>query len=355
VSVPAAPWLDDLEPHTIDDAVRRLADAAAGGSTVAIAAHIGPDGDALGAALALHLALSRRGARTLPTWGEEPLRVPSAYADLPGVDDLVAPSDLPADLDLLVTVDAASAGRLGALAHLLDRGIPTLVVDHHATNTRFGTVHLVAPRAAATVVIVDELLRRLEIPLDAELATCLYVGLVTDTGRFAHAPTDRAAMELGGRLIEAGAPHEELTRRLFGSRTVGELTLLARALGRLTFVPEARLVHAHVTADDLAEAGTGLEAAESIIDVVRTADVAEVAMVGRQDPATGAWRISLRADGATDVGTLAADLGGGGHTAAAGYTATASFADAVADVVTALHAAGERSAAVAASDVAAGG
>lgn len=331
-------WLDDVDPHTVDGAVARLRQAAERGSTVVIAAHIGPDGDALGAALALHLALSARGAKTAPTWGEEPLRVPAAYADLPGVDDLVAPSDIDAaEVDLLVSVDAASADRLGALQPLLDADVPTMVIDHHPTNTRFGDVHLVAPRAAATVVIVDELLRRLDVPLDVDIATCLYVGLVTDTGRFQHASTDRAAMELGGRLIEAGVPHEELTRRLFGTRTVGELTLLARALGRLTFVPEARLVHAFVTVADLEEAGAGLEAAEAIIDVVRTTDVAEVAVVAREDATADGWRVSLRSRGAVDVGRVAERLGGGGHDRAAGFTGRGTYEQLLERIVAAVR------------------
>jgi bifunctional oligoribonuclease and PAP phosphatase NrnA len=331
-------WLADLDPGALDEAVAQLRHAVAAGQRVAVAAHVGPDGDALGAALALHLALSRRGARTLPTWGEEPLRVPSAYADLPGVDDLVAPSDLPDDVELLVCVDVASADRLGSLRPWLDR-VPTVVIDHHPTNTRFGDVHLVAPRAAATVVVVDELLHRLEIPLDVDLATCLYVGLVTDTGRFQHASTDRAAMELGGRLLEAGVPHEELTRRLFGTRTVGELTLLARALSRVTFVPEASLVHAHVTADDLAEAGAGIEGAEAIIDVVRTADVADVAVVAREEPGGGSWRVSFRSNGGVDVARIAAAMGGGGHSRAAGFTATGPIDEVMARIVDAVRAA----------------
>jgi bifunctional oligoribonuclease and PAP phosphatase NrnA len=338
VTLPPAPWLADVDPSAVDEAVACLLRAAGTGATVVIAAHIGPDGDALGAALALHRALAARGAKTLPTWGEEPLRVPAAYADLPGVDDLVAPSDIDAaDVDLLVSVDAASASRLGALQPLLDADVPVVVVDHHPTNTRFGTVHLVAPRAAATVVIVDELLRRMGIDLDPEIATCLYVGLVTDTGRFQHATTDRAAMELGGRLIEAGAPHEELTRRLFGTRTVGELTLLARALGRLTFVPEVGVVHAHVTVEDLEEAGAGIEAAEAIIDVVRTTDVAEVALVAREDAGSDGWRVSLRSRGAVDVGRIAEGLGGGGHDRAAGFTGQGTYDEVLASVVAVLR------------------
>jgi bifunctional oligoribonuclease and PAP phosphatase NrnA len=331
-------WLADVDPPAIDDAILRLARAAREGRTIVSAAHIGPDGDALGACLALHAALRDLGADSIPTVGEEPLKVPAPLVDLPGIGDLRNPSALPApeDVDLLVTLDTANPERLGSVARLLDAGVPTIVMDHHASSTPFGTVRLVAPRAAATVLIVDELLRRLEVPLTVEVATCLYVGLVTDTGRFGHASTDRAAMELGGRLIDAGVPHAELTRRLYGTRSLGELRLLGRALDRLSFVPEVGLAHTHLTTDELAEAGASIEATEALIDVVRTADVAEVALVCK--PATdGSWRVSLRSRGAVDVGSLAEQLGGGGHAFAAGFTAVGEVDAVITAVVDALR------------------
>jgi bifunctional oligoribonuclease and PAP phosphatase NrnA len=343
VNAATAPgWLDDVDPEAIDEATGRLAQAAREGRTIVAAAHIGPDGDALGAALALHAALRDLGANSLPTVGEEPLKVPAPLVDLPGIGELVVPSSLPAaeDVDLLVTLDAASPDRLGSVAELVDAGVPTIVLDHHASARPFGTVRLVAPRAAATVLIVDELLRRLGTPLTVEVATCLYVGLVTDTGRFGHASTDRAAMELGGRLIEAGVAHDELTRRLFGTRSLGELRLLGRALDRLSFVPEVGLAHTHLTADELAEAGASIEATEALIDVVRTADVAEVAMVCK--PANdGSWRVSLRSRGAVDVGSVAEQLGGGGHAYAAGFTAEGDVDDVITVVVDTLRSTGE--------------
>ena len=332
------PWLGDFDPQVLDEAVHRLAACAHDGGRVVLAAHVGPDGDALGAALALHVALSNLGARTVPTVGEEPLKVPASLADLPGVRDLVTPSALPdpADVDLLVTLDAATPGRLGSISALLDAGIPTIVVDHHASSTAFGDLRLVSPNAAATVLIVDELLRRLDVPLTVELATCLYVGLVTDTGRFGHSSTDRAAMEFGGRLIDAGVEHAELTRRLYGTSSLGELRLLGRALERLTFVSEVSLVHTHLTREELAVAGASLEATESLIDVVRTADVAEVALVCKPAP-DGTWRASLRSDGGADVGVLAEQFGGGGHAFAAGFSASGPVEDVVAAVVDALR------------------
>jgi bifunctional oligoribonuclease and PAP phosphatase NrnA len=343
VSVTAAPgWLDDVDPHTVDEATSRLATAARSGETVVAAAHIGPDGDALGAALALHAALRDLGADSIPTVGEEPLKIPAPLVDLPGIGDLRVPSSLPPpeDVDLLVTLDAASPDRLGSVAGYLDAGVPTIVLDHHATATPFGSLRLVAPRAAATVLIVDELLRRLRIPLTVEIATCLYVGLVTDTGRFGHASTDRAAMELGGRLLDAGVAHDELTRRLYGTRSLGELRLLGRALDRLTFVPDVGLAHTHLTPDELAEVGASIEATEALIDVVRTADVAEVALVCKP-AADGSWRVSLRSRGGVDVGQVAELHGGGGHAYAAGFTTEGTVQDVVDGVVATLRTARE--------------
>ena len=313
-------WRSDLDPDALPAAVDRLEKVSRTGGTVVLACHVAPDGDALGAMLALHLALRKLGARSVPTWGEQPLRVPAPYADLPGVEDLVAPEDLPGDIDLFVTLDAASEERLGSVARLLETGVPTIVIDHHATNTGFGDVHLIAPSAAASVTMVEELVRRLGVHLGPEIATCLYVGLVTDTGRFQHANTDRDAMEMGGRLLEAGAPHEELGRRLFETRSLGELRVLGQALARVELVADVALAHTYVTAAELAEHGVGEDQLEGLVDLVRGVDVAEVAMVVKE--AWDGWRVSMRSKGTVDVGAVAEALGGGGHQRAAGFTAT---------------------------------
>jgi bifunctional oligoribonuclease and PAP phosphatase NrnA len=328
-------WRADLPPGSLDEAVEQLAEAGRDGQVVVLACHVSPDGDALGGMLALHLALRALGAASVPTWGEQPLRVPAPYADLPGVDDVVGAADLPKEIDLLVTLDAASEGRLGTVAPLLDQGIPTIVVDHHVTNTGFGDVRLVAPSAAATVTIVEELVRRLGVRIGPEIATCLYVGLVTDTGRFSHANTDRAAMELGGRLMEAGAPHEELGRRLFETRSLGELRVLGQALGRVELVGDVALAHTHVTAEELAEHGVGEDQLEGLVDLVRGVDVAEVAMVVKE--AWDGWRVSMRSKGRVDVGAIAESLGGGGHAQAAGFTASQGHQQVVEDVLACLR------------------
>jgi bifunctional oligoribonuclease and PAP phosphatase NrnA len=329
-------WQQALAPGAMAAAVDCRTEVASAGGTIVLACHVGPDGDALGATLALHLALKELGARSVPTWGEEPLRVPAPYFDLPGVEDLTAPSDLPRDPALLVTLDAASEERLGSVRSLLDTGVPTIVVDHHVTNTGFGDVKLVAPDAAATVTVIERLVHDLGVEVGPEIATCLYVGLVTDTGRFQHANTDRATMELAGRLIEAGAPHEELGRRLFDTRSLGEVTVVGRALARLEFVPDVALAHTYVSAVELDAAGVGIEQIEGLIDLVRSVDVAEVAMVAKE--AGDGWRVSLRSKGAVDVGAIAVRLGGGGHAYAGGYTSRVGVDEVVKELLEQLRA-----------------
>jgi len=336
--VTPTPWRSDIDDATWDAAVAWLRDAAGRGECAVIAAHVSPDGDTLGGVLALHLGLQRLGLVTVPTVGESPLKIPAALAELPGADDLLPPGALPppSEVDLLITVDAASPERLGRVATYLDAGVPCLVLDHHATSTGFGDQRLVAPSAAATVQIVAELLRAFDVTLDQSLATCLYAGLVTDTGRFGYPGTDRAVMALAGELLDAGVPHAELTAKLFDTRSLGELKLLGHALQRLNFTSEVALVHTYVTHDELADVGLGLEAVEAVIDVVRSADVAEVALVLKPAP-DGVWKGSLRSRGKVDVGALAARLGGGGHGRAAGFTAEVPPDELVSQVVALLR------------------
>lgn len=331
-------WVGQLDPAALATARAALERVAATQGSIIIAAHVAPDGDALGGALALHHALTSRGQHTLPTVGEQPLRIPAGLAVLPGIDALVDTGSLPEPdaVALLITVDAASPERLGSTARYLEAGVPTLVIDHHAQGTAFGETRLVAPGAAASVQVVAHLLDTIGAPFTTEVATCLYAGLVTDTGRFGYAATDPSAHRLAARLLEAGVDHAELTRRLFDTRSLGQLRLLGRCLDRIVFVPDVALVHTHITHDELAFAGASGDALEAVVDLVRTADVAEVALVVKPDP-DGTWRASLRSAGRVDVGSLAASLGGGGHRVAAGFSATGSLDDVVAAVVAALR------------------
>lgn len=284
--------------------------------------HLNPDGDALGSALALGLALRAR-KRAVSVSFSEPLRLPDTLLHLPGQDLLVAPDDAPAAPDVLVTFDTGSADRLGDLAGRVETARQVIVIDHHASNTGYGTTHLVDTTAAATAVVVADLLDRLGAEIDQDIATCLYTGLSTDTGSFRYAATTPAVHRLAARLLATGIRHDLIARELYDTHPFGWVPLLGAILSRAVLIPEAAgglgLIWTYSTLEDLAERSLGIEQVEGVIDVIRTAREAEVAAVCKQS-SDGAWAVSMRSKGRVNVGELCVDLGGGGHALAAGFT-----------------------------------
>jgi bifunctional oligoribonuclease and PAP phosphatase NrnA len=304
-----------------DDAVRVLA----GARQVVLACHVGPDGDALGSMLALGLALEARGTQAICTWGEPQLCVPTSLALLPGQHLLVPPGQLPEAPEVLVTLDTGSVDRLGLVQRHAAAAADVLVVDHHASNTGFGSVHLVDPTAAATAVLVMELVDRLGVPLDRDIATGIYAGLVTDTGSFKYAATTPAVHRLAARLLETGLRHDLLSRALWDTTTFGYVRLLGAGLSRVALDPSAGgglgLVWTFTTPEDLVTYGVDLSQIEGMIDVIRTAVEAEVALVAKGD-ADGTIKVSMRSKGQIGVGAICVALGGGGHLFAAGFTSS---------------------------------
>jgi bifunctional oligoribonuclease and PAP phosphatase NrnA len=290
---------------------------------VTLIAHVTPDADALGSALALALPLHRRGAKVRVSFGS-PDEIPQSLRWLDVAGLVVPAAQVPASAGLLVTVDSSSLDRLGRLADRVQAtvvaGGAVLVVDHHASNTRFGTHHVVDDTAEATAVLVALLLDELGVPLDIDIANCVYAGLVTDTSSFQRARP--ATHELAARLLEAGVDPERAARELYGAHPFAYLRMLAAVLGRAVLEPNGAggrgLVHTAVLLDD--QAGVRTEEVESVVDIVRTTAEAEVAAVLKQ-AAPGVWTGSLRSAGAVDVREAAARFGGGGHRLAAGFTA----------------------------------
>ncbi|MGB3439426.1 MAG: DHH family phosphoesterase [Actinophytocola sp.] len=310
--------------------LRAAADLLRTATDVTLLGHVHPDADALGSALALGLALRRRGADVRVSFGP-PAGVPESLRGLDPAGLVVPAAEVPAAPELLVALDTASAARLGWLEDRIATSGHVLVVDHHASNTRFGTHHVVDDTAEATVVLVLALIDELDIPLDADIARCLYAGLVTDTSSFrrATAATHRTA----ARLVEAGAEPTVLARELMDAHPFAWLPMLARVLGRAVLEPEAAgghgLVHTAVTLADMT--GVRPEEVESVVGLLQATGEAEVALVIKE-MAPGEWSGSLRAKSAVDVRATAAGLGGGGHRLAAGFTTTGTAADVVARV-----------------------
>lgn len=294
-----------------------------GADEVCLACHVYPDGDALGSMLAFAQALRALGKDCVASFGDDPFVVPTILRFLPGQHLLSPPEGYPPAPDVMVTFDAASVDRLGPLAANASKARDLIVIDHHASNARFGTLNFVDPGAASTSVIVRELIRRLGVPLTEEIATGLYVGLVTDTGSFRYATTTPEVHALAADLLSTGLRPEAINKELWERAPFGYLKVLSAALGRARLEPDSAgghgLVWTTVTRADRAAAGLAYDLVESVIDVVRRTDEAEVAVVLKEDD-DGIWQVSTRSKGRVDVGWTCASFGGGGHPRAAGFS-----------------------------------
>jgi bifunctional oligoribonuclease and PAP phosphatase NrnA len=325
-------------PQDLTAELAAAADVLSAATDVTLLAHVNPDADALGSALALGLALHRRGVKVRVSFGA-PADVPETLRGLDVAGLLVPAGDVPEVPPVLVALDAGSVGRLGPLGNRVAAttaaGGHVVVLDHHVSNPGFGTVNVVDDRAEATALVVLRLLDVMGVEVDEPIARCVYAGLVTDTRSFRHASS--ATHLVAARLIDAGVDAEAVARPLMDSHPFGYLNMLASVLSRAALDREAAnglgLVHAVVTLED-AE-GLRPEEVESVVDLIRTAQEAEVAAVLKElRPST--WSVSLRSVSEVDVREVAQLLGGGGHRRAAGFTAKGPADQVLADLVAAL-------------------
>lgn len=270
--------------------------------------------------LALGLALRKRGTPVVASWGSDPFSAPKQYAFLPGLELLRPPSEFPAAPAVMATFDAGSFERLGSLEPNARKSEALVVVDHHASNESFGTLNLIDPHAAASGVLVYELIGKLGIALDHDIAANLYTAILTDTGSFKYRNTTPEIHHIAADLLRYDIHHDDIARIVYDTHPVGFLKLAGIALERAEVVPEASMIWTWVGREDLERFGIELEDTEALIDILRTADLAEVACVMKQGP-DGAFKASLRSKGNANVGAVAEALGGGGHAFAAGFTA----------------------------------
>jgi phosphoesterase RecJ-like protein len=305
-----------------------------GAATVAVAAHVHPDADTIGAGLALALVLDRCGKEVEVGFGAPP-SLPDTLASLPGCHLLVSPQAMRRDVDLVVTVDVPSSTRLGPLSDLADGRRPLLVIDHHASNDMFGTANFIDVSADSTTMMVAEILDAWGQRIDPDVAQCIYAGLTMDTGSFRWASA--RGLRLAARLIETGVDNATISRTLMDSHPFGWLSLLSRVLGSAKLLPEAAggrgLVYAVVGNRDWVSSRP--EEVESIVDIVRTTQEAEVAAVFKE-VRPREWSVSMRAKADLDLALVASTFGGGGHRLAAGYSTSGPVEDAVASLRTAL-------------------
>ncbi|MFZ4515202.1 MAG: DHH family phosphoesterase [Acidimicrobiia bacterium] len=303
---------------SIHDDLARATTAINEASSLALACHISPDGDALGSMLAF-MHVMRADGRDVVASFPDPFVVAPHYRSLPGLNVLVPPAEFPVEPDVMVTFDCGSIARLGNLGDAAKAARQLIVIDHHKSNDRFGTLNVIDPTAASSGSVVRNLLAYLGLPLNEPAAVCLYCALVCDTGRFQYEQTTPEVFGLAQELSRFDVPITTLTRQLFEEHRFAYIQLMAAVLQRAVLRPDLKFVWSAITAADLEHYGVHIDETEGLIDVLRRTQEADVTVILKEAP-DGSVRASLRSLGEVDVAAIADAFHGGGHRHAAGFT-----------------------------------
>ncbi|KUK36804.1 MAG: Phosphoesterase RecJ-like protein [Thermacetogenium phaeum] len=310
------------------DAVARIIEKS---NKILMTTHVNPDGDAVGSLLGLGLALVNSGKDVMMVTAAP---IPAVYQYLPGSELLQLPSILSTrEFEAGVVLDCTDLSRIGGdLPELLNGAGSVVNIDHHISNTHFGDVNAVDPKAAATGEIVLDLLLLMGIPVTPDIATNLYTALITDTGSFRHQNTTARCHRTAAVLLEYGADHVLVHNCLYEQRTLSSLMLLKAGLETLSLSKDGRIAWMAISYEDILSSGCNMEDCEGIIDYPKSLRGVEVGILFKEVK-PGEIKVSFRSKQYLDVNRLAASFGGGGHERAAGCTVKGNLADAVAMIV----------------------
>jgi bifunctional oligoribonuclease and PAP phosphatase NrnA len=284
--------------------------------------HENPDGDALGSLLAMDAILKQLGKDSLMYMSPDEFPLPWEYRGL-HFEGLIGSPPPDVSERTIVFLDCGNIDRMPVDFLQVD-GLHILNIDHHHDNTRFGTVNLVCSSASSTAEMVWRLSKELDAEITPEIAKALYVGLVTDTGRFMYENTTAVAHEMAAELIAAGVEPHKVYRELYEDLPFQRLQLLQRALASVERHDDGAMTVAHLTKSDYEKTGALETDSEGVVDHMRAVEGTRVAVLVREllaDDRDGLRKVSLRAtDGSVDVSRIARAFSGGGHPQAAGFS-----------------------------------
>lgn len=296
--------------------VRGFREIVGRGRRFIVASHLRPDGDAYGSTLALALALQRAGKEVV-AWNPDGMS--ERFAWLPGAAALKGPELPKGPWDARIVVDTASPERVGALPLVTDKASPIVNVDHHGSNPRFGDLVWVDGSRASCGEMILDLIRAAGLPLDREVASCLFVAISTDTGSFQYSNTRPATLRAAAELVETGVDLAGLSQMIWENEPARGLAFMREVLQTARFEEGGKVGLLWITPEAYARSGALPEDTEGLIDLVRGVRGVRVALVFEEVPKDGVVRVSFRSkDPRVDVAKVALRFGGGGHAAAAG-------------------------------------
>ncbi|WP_067617096.1 DHH family phosphoesterase [Alicyclobacillus acidiphilus] len=279
-----------------------------------IVTHERPDGDALGSALAVGHILSALGKTWTFVVAE---MIPERFSFLPKYGQISQLADLPGRVfDHVIAVDCADESRFAGVSSAIAADAKILNIDHHQTNPHFGTVAYVDDRAAATAELIFHVACALDVPLEKDLATCLYTGILTDTGGFSYPNTTREVHQIAAELLASGVQPYDVAEPALEARTREQMKLLQAAIRDMFISDDGRYAFISVTQEMLSTLDATEDDAVGLVAFARSIDTVEVGVLLRERP-DGSIKASLRSKRRIDVAKIAQRFGGGGHARAA--------------------------------------
>ena len=312
--------LQDVSPAQPTRVPHELLAALQRSSSPVVIAHVVPDADALGSMLATALALTCEHAKPMVSLPQGSLSQKLAFMVEIASPRIATPKDF-ATADLFIVLDTAGKDRCNVGPHLKETdwsaGRPVLNIDHHQTNTRFGTVNWIEPLASSTCELVYHLLRACPLPISPTMASLLYAGLFTDTIGFSLPSTTSSSLRAAADLVELGANVGDLGERIFRSQKKSEFDLLRVIYDNAKIVGNGQVAYSSASFDEIRDAGCTAADIDDQINVPRSLDGVRLAMLFSEGK-KGRTRINFRSSGSVMVTDLAAEFGGGGHAQASG-------------------------------------
>lgn len=281
-----------------------------------ILSHKNPDGDAIGSSLALASGLGKLGKICDVVNADG---VPMNLNWLPHAERVLTQPEAAETYDAVVLLDCGTPSRTGLPEDVLAKGRDVVNIDHHPSNTEFGSFNLVDPDACATAELVYDILRVLPVSLDYCAATSIYTAILTDTGSFRFSNSNARAFEIASAMIARGVDAAWVSQMVYDQQSIGRLRLLSRGLDTLELSPRDKAACMVITRQMLRNTHTGIEDVEGFVNYARSIFGVEVGFLLREEE-PGSFRVTFRSKGSADVAKIAGHFGGGGHRNAAGAT-----------------------------------
>jgi phosphoesterase RecJ-like protein len=313
-----------------DPALAAIVTHLAAASRIVVSSHERPDGDAIGSGMALVLALRAMGKDARMVMCGEP---PSYLRPFPAVDGLWITRHVDEVFDAAVIMECSDLSRTGVGG--LDRS-PVLNIDHHPGNVRYGAINWVDESAAACGELAYTLIRALGAPVTAEVATHVYLAILTDTGSFHFSHLSPRTFDIAARCVEAGANPEAIARTHYDSNRMARVRLFGSVLSGMAVDPTGRIAMLTMTPEMAAAAGGTYDDTEGLINFPLSVQEVVAVAFFKQGDSPQQWRVSLRSKGPVDIGRIAAARGGGGHRNAAACILTGEVEPLRAELMTAL-------------------